>query len=122
MQHHLAQAQTNLGQPVTGIGPLGQLPQIQDAFNQFNNILTLAVGVITVIAAIWFLFVLITGAIGIMTAGGNKGAIEENRQKIFTGIIGLIIIIAALFIADIVGTIFGINILNPGGILQTLTP
>lgn len=116
----IAQTTTNIGNPINGIGPLGGTTATNNAFDTFNNILTLAVGIITVIAAIWFLFILITGAIGIMSAGGDKGKIEANRQKLFTGIIGLVIIISALFIADLVGTILGINILNPGGILQSI--
>lgn len=116
----LAQNPHPIGSPINGIGPLGGTQATNNAFDTFNNILTLAVGIMTVIAAIWFLFILITGAIGIMTAGGDKGKIEENRQKLFTGIIGLVIIISALFIANLVGTVLGINILNPGGILQSI--
>jgi len=117
----LAQNPHNIGSPINGIGPLGGPTATNNAFDTFNNVLTLAVGVITVIASIWFLFILITGALGVMSAGGDKGKIEENRQKLFTGIIGLIIIISALFIANIVGTVIGINILNPGGILESIS-
>ena len=76
----------------------------------------------TIIAIIWFAFVLITGAIGMMGAGGDKQAMESARKRITSGLIGLVVVIAAIFILDLVGTLFGIpNILNLGELFGQIT-
>jgi len=67
----------------------------------------------TIIAVIWAIFTLITGAIGIISSGGDKQALENARKKITTGLIGLAIVLVALFIIEIVGYLLGLNnILN----------
>lgn len=94
----------------------------KEPFNLLNSIISIAIAILTVVAGIWFLFLLITGAIGIMNAGGDKGAVADAQKKITMGFVGLVIVVAGIFIADLIGTIFGIDILNPGGILENLTP
>lgn len=78
----------------------------------FSKIISMAIGVMTVVAIIWFLFTLMTGAIGMISSGGDKQALESSRKKITTGLIGLIIILVATFLLDLVGYIFGIDFLN----------
>jgi len=94
----------------------------KDPYNLLNSIISITIAIMTVVAGVWFLFLLITGAIGIMNAGGDKGAVADAQKRITTGFIGLVVVIAGIFIADLIGTIFGIEILNPGGILENLTP
>ena len=72
----------------------------------------MVIGVMTVVAIIWFLFTLITGAISIIGSGGDKQALESARKKITTGVIGLVVVIASIFILDLIGTIFGIDFLD----------
>jgi len=84
-----------------GFGPLGKPGG--EGVNLFTQIISSAIGLITVIAFIWFVFLFITGAISIMTAGGDKQKLESSRQKI---------IIAAMSVISLIGTIFGIDILN----------
>jgi len=92
----------------TGFGPLG-LSQGEEGVSVFTKFLSSAIGLITVIAIIWFIFILITGAIGFMTAGGDKATVENSRKKIFNGLVGLVIVIAGLFILDFFGNIIGIS-------------
>ena len=99
-----------------GIGTLGSGDP-----NLFNKVLSTTIGVITAVGIIWFTFTLILGAIGILTSGGDAKANESARQKITSGLIGLVVLIAALFIMDIIGNIFGIeNILNPIELLNQI--
>jgi uncharacterized membrane protein len=74
----------------------------------------------TVGAGIWFLFLLISGGIGIMGAGGNKQALSDAQKKITMGFVGLVVVVASLLIASLIGTIFQIDILNPGSIIDAL--
>ncbi|HJY98837.1 MAG TPA: hypothetical protein VJ227_03930 [Patescibacteria group bacterium] len=93
-----------------GFGPLGKPGG--EGVNLFTQIISSAIGLITVIAFIWFVFLFITGAISIMTAGGDKQKLESSRQKIVNAIVGVIVIIAAMSVISLIGTIFGIDILN----------
>ena len=90
------------------------------AGESLNLIVSTVIAVMTVAAGIWFIFLLMTGAIGIMNAGGDKQALSDAQKKITTGFIGLVIVIAALFIASLIGIIFGINILDPGSVIDSL--
>ncbi|MCJ7805263.1 hypothetical protein MUP46_01325 [Patescibacteria group bacterium] len=104
----------------TGFGPLGNPGN--NAVGVFSKFLTSAIGLMTIIAIIWFVFVLITGAIGMISAGGDKQALEGARKKISTGLIGLVIVITAIFIVDLVGTLIGIpNILNISQLFNQIT-
>jgi hypothetical protein len=77
----------------------------------------------TVIASIWFTFNLIIGAIGIMTSGGDKGKLESSRSRITSGLIGLVIVIAAVFIVQLVGSLIGLGsiILRPTDLIGIVT-
>lgn len=89
----------------------------------FTRFISSAIGVITVVAFIWFVFILITGALGIMGAGADKGAAEGARKKITTGLIGLVVVVSGVFVAQIVGTFLGIdNFLDPNSLILQITP
>jgi len=107
-----------------GFGPLG-LEGLQPGMSTaiFTRTISLIVGVMTIIAAIWFTFTLITGAIGLITGGGDKAALEASRRKITTGLIGLVIVIVAVFIVDILGFLLGFpRILNIDVLLWEIAP
>lgn len=97
-----------------GFGPLGLEGRGgQDAIGVFTKFISSTIGLLTVVAILWFIFLFIAGAIGLMSAGGDKAAVESARSKITSGLIGLIVVIAAIFVIDLLGTLFGIpNILN----------
>lgn len=93
----------------------------------FTNFITKTIGVMTVVAFIWFLFVLFTGAIGWLSSGGDKAKLQEAQKKITTGLIGLIIVISAIFLIKIIGNMFGIDILDLTNFIsnlgtETITP
>lgn len=79
----------------------------------FSDFISSAIGLITIIGIIWFVFLFITGAISYMSAGGDKSAIESARKKIINGVVGLVIIAFGLLIIKLVGTLIGLpDILN----------
>ena len=100
-----------------GTGPLSNPGA--NAGTIFTNFLSAIIGLITMIAGIWFIFLLVTGAIGIMTAGGDKTAAENARKRITSGIIGLGVVVAAVFLADLVGSLLGLNVLDPIQIINS---
>jgi hypothetical protein len=95
----------------TGIGTFGVVTD--NGISTLSKIISMVIGVMTIVAIIWFVITLITGAIGIITSGGDKQALETARKKITTGAIGLLIVILALVLINLIGKILGINdILN----------
>lgn len=109
-------SQINLyeGEGYKGFGPLGLEDRGADlGVVTFANFISSAIGLITLIAIIWFIFTLITGAVGIITSGGDKQALESAKKKITSGLIGLIVTIFALFVVGMIGWMLGLsNILS----------
>ncbi len=102
-----------------GFGPLGSG---ENAIGTFSNFLSSAIGLMTIIAFIWFVFTFFVGAIGIISSGGDKQALESARKKITTGIIGLVVTVAAIFVIRLVGLLLGIeNILNLNELFKQIT-
>lgn len=123
MMEKIAQTSIPLFPPggkLQGVGELGLSGKLS-AQEVFNRFISGAIGLLTIIAAIWLVFLLITGAYGIMSSGGDKAALENAKKRITTGIVGFVVVIAAIFIIRLIGTILGIeNILNPTGLLESM--
>lgn len=107
-----------------GPGPLGLCDRTDgsEAPGLFNNVISTSVAIISIIAAIWFIFVLITGATALISSEGDSKAVETAKKKVTTGLIGLVVVIAAIFLVDLVGTILGIDILNPAEFILNYDP
>jgi len=101
-----------------GFGPLGSG---EDAIGTFSTFLSSAIGVMTIVAFIWFAFTFIIGAIGIISAGGDKQALETAKKKITTGIIGVVVVISAIFVISLLGTLLNIPFLDIGTLFETIT-
>jgi len=111
MRNLIAQKQIDLGEPLRGFGPLGleDVPEGEAAApGIFTRFISSAIGLMTIIAVIWFVFVLVTGAIGIISSGGDKASLETARKRITTGIVGLVVVIAAVFLIDFIGGLIGL--------------
>lgn len=66
-----------------------------------------------VVGGLALLLMIVWGGISWITAGGDKGKVEEARNRITNGIIGLAILVGTVAIALFVGEVLGINLLNP---------
>ena len=109
----------DIGSPIRGIGPLGLegLGDASSAGTLFEKFITAIIGILTVVGILWFLISLILGAIGIIASGGDKNALEASRKKITNAIVGLVVMIGAIFILTLIGYLLGLNmnyILSPG--------
>lgn len=106
-----------------GDSPLNQTFSEGEGISVFTNIISTAVGIMTIIAVIWFVFVLISGGIAMMTAGGDKAAMESARKNITSGVIGLFVVIAAVFILSLLGFLIDIPFLDiPQLFTQSINP
>ncbi len=101
-----------------GTGPLAD-PSANPS-GTFSQVISLIIGVITAVAFIYFVYRIFSGAFSIITAGSDKAKLEGARKTIFSAIIGVIVVVSAIFIIDLVGQILGVDILDPTAILNTL--
>lgn len=86
------------------------------------NVISSTIGAMTIIAAIWFLFKIVTGGLAIINSNGDQKAVETARNSITYGVIGIVVIISATFILGLLGFIFGItNILDLNAWITTLS-
>lgn len=54
-----------------------------------------------------------------ISSGGDKNALESARKRIFNALIGLAVVVASIFLIEIVGKIIGVDlILNPAEFVQ----
>lgn len=95
-----------------GPGPLGNPGA--NAGNLFNDVVSVSIGVMTSIAFIWFTIKFITGAISFISSSGDKAKVAEAQKKLTWSVLGLVMVVSAIFIADFVGYLFGFDILDPG--------
>ncbi|MDP3955107.1 MAG: hypothetical protein Q8Q15_01960 [bacterium] len=105
--------------PFKGIGPLSDFAGI-DALFLFGRVISVIIGVLTVAAGLWFIFQFLIGAFGWLTSGGDKAQLEGARKRLANSIIGLVIVVAAIFIIDLIGNLLGLDILNPAGTIHNI--
>jgi len=101
------------GEPLKGYGRLGlQGVDASEGSLVLTEIISNTIGIMTVIAFIWFVIQLFIGALSILTAGSDKNKVSEALVKIRNAFIGLVMVIMAIVIANIVGYFFGVDFLN----------
>lgn len=106
-----------------GFGFLGlEKTSSSDAPITFNKFLSTVIGIMTIIAFIWFIIQLFTGTISLMASGGDKTKVAEARTKITTSLIGLVVVIATIFLIEVIGNILGVKwILNPAVLIYQIS-
>ena len=120
MHNLIAQVPNPLPGRINGIGPL---VESSGATSRLAQITSSAIGLITVIAFVYFMFILISGAIGVISAGGDKGKLEDARSRITNGVIGVVIVVAGMFIVDLIARLLGIQgILNIEQMISIIEP
>ena len=112
---------------------LGGFKPVSDIYNvgsdddtkvleNLENFISAIIGVITVFAALYFIINFLMGAIGWISAGGDSGKISSARDRMVHGVIGLVVVVAAYGLIGLIGTIVGIDILNPKVMLNEIVP
>ena len=90
------------------LGALGKNTGVQ----YFQSLIPSAVGLVFVAGSIIFFFMLIWGAIQWIASGGDKGGLEEARNKITNALVGIVILFASFAIVKLIEAFFGIHILT----------
>ena len=90
----------------TNIG-IGKPSQVQ--ITDIGRLITSGINLVIIVAGILVFVYLVWGGIQWLTSGGDKGHVEEARNKITHALIGLAIIAAAWALSQIITTFFGVN-------------
>lgn len=91
-----------------------------EAASTLEHIASMAIGGITLVAAVYFMFVLIIAGFTWLSSAGESGKLENARNMMTNGIVGLVIIIASYALIGAIGSMLGINILRFGELLLNL--
>jgi len=101
---------------IKGIGPFGfenAAVSAGETQTQFGSIISTIVTALTVVGGLAFAIFFTMGGLKWLTAGGDKAKVSEASAQMTQGVIGLVAIVAGLFIVGIVGNVLGIDFLNP---------
>lgn len=108
-------------QPVSNI--YGQNSTTNEgALSDLETFLSTLIGVITVVGSLFFIVNFLLAALSWITAGGDSGKISSARDKMVQSMIGLIVVVAAYAIVGLIGSVVGLDILNPSTVLTNLIP
>jgi hypothetical protein len=80
------------------------------------------IGVLTILASLFFIVYAFIAAFNWVTAGGDKGKIEKAKDRLVWGTLGLILIVASYAIIGLIGGIIGLEILEPAKMIQEIIP
>lgn len=113
------------GGPEEGFGPWGWLSgktNISASAGVFTDILSNIIGVMTIVAGIWFIFQFIIGGYAYMTAGEEPQKMGNATKKLTSSLIGLVVIVAAYAIISLLGSLLGFDILKPAALINIIGP
>jgi len=82
------------------------------ALNNLGSLVTLLLPYIFVIAGLILFFVIIGAGFNMMTSPGNPEKTKKASQQLTFGIVGFLIIFISYWIAQLLGSIFGISLLG----------
>lgn len=101
-----------------GLGTIGT----GNPVDTIAKIISTAIGLMTVVGGVYFIFNLITASISIISSAGDKGNLESARTKMSHSLIGLVVTISAMFIVGLLSTVLGIpNFLNFGAMIGLIS-
>lgn len=94
--------------PFTAAGT-GDLGNSTNPIYTFVNVISVAIGIMTTVAVVWFIFIVLSSAIQIASSGNEKSSFEAAKKRMTSGLIGLVVTFSAIFILDIIANILGIQ-------------
>lgn len=113
-----------------GLGPFGRLAEKLRLYiglgadpkiiigNDLNAVVSIIIGFLTAIAALWFIIRIVLGGISWLSSGGDQKSLQNAQQTITNAIIGLTIVVASYAIISVISSLLGLDILNPAKVLQ----
>ena len=93
---------------------------IEGSTSAVEKLISNVLVVLTLVAGISFALYFLLGGLNWITAGGDKGKIDKAKGMMTGGVTGLIVITVSYAIVWIVGKALGLDILNPGALINGL--
>lgn len=94
---------------------------IEGSTSAVEKLISNVLVILTIVAGLSFVLYFLLGGLNWITAGGDKGKIDKAKGMMTNGAIGMIVITVSYSIVWIVGRALGVDILNPGAIINSLT-
>lgn len=118
----LAQHPTTLP-PIRGIGPLGlEGASPGEGGNLLARALSNVIGVMSFVAAVWFLIQIIVAGYSFINSQGDAQKIQEAQKKIVNSIIGLAVVVFSVTFLSLIGHLLHVEFLQVDQIINTLSP
>lgn len=92
-------------------------PEANSGFSTLSSlsipgIISGAISLVLIVVAVVFFFILVFGGLKWITSGGDEKKVAAARAQITNALIGLAIVFSAWAIMNLLGTIFGFNLLE----------
>ncbi len=92
------------------------------ALTTLEKLVSNVLALLTVMGALVFITYFMLAAIAWITSGGDTAKVGKARDQMLQGVLGLIVLTMMYAVVGLVGSIVGINILNPAQVLETIIP
>jgi hypothetical protein len=105
------------------LGPLagpGITPDPENIGDQIAGIISTVIGILTALAIIWFIIEFVVSGYLLINSAGDQEKTAEAKKRLTQSLMGLVIVIGAMFLFTIISYIAGIDFLNIGNFIQNL--
>lgn len=82
---------------------------LSQATTSLDKYISTLLGFATSVAFVYFVFQFIIAGYGFLSSEGDKGKIELSRHRMSQAILGLVVIIAAIFLSGLLGRVLGLG-------------
>lgn len=79
-------------------------------FSNFAKIINVIVSLFIILAALAFVFIMLSGAYTFMTAGADAEKVKQAQKTFKFAIIGLLVVLTSFLIVKLIEMILGINL------------
>ena len=92
------------------------------ALNVMTTMISNVIAIATVAAGIFFIVHFLLAAYAWLMSEGDSGKLQKARNQMIHAVIGLALAVGAYAIIGLVGSLIGLDILNPAQLLSEVAP
>ncbi len=94
----------------------------ETALNAMTTMISNVIAIGTVAAGIFFIIYFLLAAYAWLMSEGDSGKLQKARNQMIHAVIGLALVVGAYAIIGLIGSLVGLDILNPAKILKEVAP
>jgi hypothetical protein len=121
----LIAANNPLGPGFTPPDPDGYNPQTVNEDTILNTLvkfLSNLIGFMTILGGLFFIVYFFMGAFKWITSGGDSSKVEEARNRMLQGTLGLIVMVLSYSLIGIIGSVIGLDLINLKATISDIIP